>query len=83
VHALIYESHSSEWREKPEIKCIRKDPSVNTLSWVELEWSIMREISDESCMRVIDLFDLPVYLCIANDSRFLQRHNTDFTIPGR
>jgi hypothetical protein len=55
VHALLYESHSSERCEKLEIKCVRKDPSVNTPSWVEREWSIVREISDESCMRVIDL----------------------------
>jgi hypothetical protein len=83
VHALIYESHSSERCEKPEIKCIRKDPSVNTPSRVEHEWSIMNEISDEGYMRVIDLFDLPAYRCIENDSQFLQQYNTDFIIPGR
>jgi hypothetical protein len=56
-----------------EIKCIRKNPSVNTPSWVEDECSIMREISDENYMHVIDLFDLPGHRCIANDSQFLQR----------
>jgi hypothetical protein len=44
---------------------------------------IMCEISDASCMRVIDLFDLPAYRCLANDSQLLQRHNRDFIIPGK
>jgi serine/threonine protein kinase len=64
VHAFIYESHSPERCEKLAIKCIKKDPSVNALCWVEDECSIMYEICDDNCMRVIDVFDLPAYRCI-------------------
>jgi hypothetical protein len=72
VDAFIDESHSSERCEKLEIKCIRNDPSPKTPSWVEHEWSIMSEISNKTCMWVIDLFDLPADRCITKDSQFLQ-----------
>jgi serine/threonine protein kinase len=64
MHALIYESHNPERCEKFAIKCIPKDPSVNTPSWVEDECSIMPEISDENCLRIIDIFDLSPYRCV-------------------
>jgi hypothetical protein len=88
VPAHIYESHSSERGEKLEIKCIWTDPSVNTPSWVEHESLITREISGESFMRVIDLFNLPVYCCIEtvsptriwSDDEVVRRHKGAFTI---